>query len=159
MEKIHNGRHRQYAEKSSCDRVDKRSLLPPDEVHIGNSVEQGQSPEEVPIVVEQLCRLTRWIAPEVEVTRCKRGDFQPGYLVKPHLDGNEALLHDVGDPVKVVGEIAFSNIEKNHYLDVTDVILNNEDEEIKYRPLQILGLSALIILFYGLLIGVRLLNL
>jgi hypothetical protein len=49
-----------------------------------------------------------------------------------HLDVSEALLHDVGDLVKVVGEIAFSNIEKNHYLDVTAVILNNYAEEITF---------------------------
>ena len=50
----------------------------------------------------------------------------------PHLDSKEALIHDVSSPVKVAGEIAFSNAMEKHYLDVTDVILKNATQEITF---------------------------
>ena len=50
----------------------------------------------------------------------------------PHLDSKEALIHDVSNPVKVAGEIAFSSVLEKHQLDVTDVILKNATEEITF---------------------------
>lgn len=50
----------------------------------------------------------------------------------PHLDATEALINNVGQPVKVAGEIAFLNIEKNHSLDVTDVVLKSDPEEMTF---------------------------
>lgn len=50
----------------------------------------------------------------------------------PYLDANEALIQNVGNPVKVAGEIAFSTTEKKHYLDVTDMVLKNTSEAITF---------------------------
>jgi hypothetical protein len=50
----------------------------------------------------------------------------------PHLDDKEALIENVGNPLKVAGEIGFSSEEKTHYLDVTDIILKNTSEVITF---------------------------
>lgn len=50
----------------------------------------------------------------------------------PHLDDQEALIENVGKPVKVAGEIAFTTNKKAHYLDVTNIILENPSEDITF---------------------------
>ncbi len=50
----------------------------------------------------------------------------------PQLNAKEALVENVGNPVKVAGELAFSTEEKSHYLDVTDIISKNNSEAVTF---------------------------
>jgi len=50
----------------------------------------------------------------------------------PNLGDKEALIENVGNPLKVAGEIGFTSEEKTHYLDVTDIIVKNKSEDITF---------------------------